>query len=143
MADAPKPGARRIAISEQLADASDDTVEIACEADGNRRYELRASHLGPQDEQLCMTQAGLPVWSLFGDGLSSMTGVLALYWMARRKAGEKGLTFAQVAKQYKNLDEFVNAGFSVWVPDDDEPDGRPDDDEDEVDGADPTQSGAP
>lgn len=136
MATAPKPGvSKRIAISEELADATEQWVEIRCEAEG-KTVRLTAGSIGAQDEMICEQQAGRSVWSLFGEGIASQSGVLTAYWLGRRKNGERQLQFSKVIRPYGDLNDFVAAGFDVYVPDpegEDEPEG-----DDVGDVADPT-----
>lgn len=134
-ARAPKPGVgRRIAISEEMASAEDDWLRVVCERDG-RDVTLLASSIGPSDETACLHQAGVDLWSAMSNP-TSITNIAAVYWMARRKNGERELTFKKVAKTLPNIAALVDAGIEMYLPD---PEG--DDGDEEAEAVDPTGSG--
>lgn len=118
MANAPKPGVgRRIALSEEMAGTEDGWIRIVCERDG-KDITLRASSIGPSDEQVCQAQAGVDVWQAMTRP-DNLTNIAAVYWMARRKNGERDLQFKKVVKTFPNVQAVIDAGIDVWVPDED------------------------
>lgn len=135
-AKAPRPGiGRRIAFSEDLKAAEKDWIRVACERD-SKDVTLLHSSIGPEDERLCQTQAGVNLWEAISNPVT-ITHLAVVYWIARRKNGEKGLQYREVVKALPDLAAVIDAGIELYVPD---PDGEPDDDEG---GADPTQSAEP
>lgn len=133
-ARAPKPGAgRRIAISEEMAASNDAWITVVCERDG-KEVTLRQSAIGPSDEQQAKAEAGVSIWDAMR-APTDITSIAAVYWMARRKNGERDLTFRKVIKTFPNIQAIVDAGIEMYVgPDDDA-------DEEQDPSVDPTPSG--
>lgn len=132
MASAPKPGVgRRVSISEELAAGEADWRKIG--TDDGREYLIRASSLGPKDEATFQANTGLSLWQVWSDP-SGMLPILALFWFARMKNGERDLRFKKVLEQYDDLDKVIAGGFWIEVPD-------PDAEEEADEPVDPTASG--
>ncbi len=132
-ARAPKPGVgRRIAISEELAAGREDWRRVVCERDGVD-VTVRASSIGAEDEMVFEKETSFPLWSVWNDP-SGVARLLALYWLARRKNGERDLRFKRVVRAFPDIESVRDAGFDIWIPD-------PDEDDSEGDGVDPTSPG--
>jgi hypothetical protein len=98
---------------------------------GDRTLTLARSAVGPADDRMARQQAGMTVTGVFNAGLyAAQTGnvlpigadmALVLWWVARRKAGEHGLSYMQVEGQFPSVDDVddIHAEWIVDTPDDD------------------------
>lgn len=113
MANAPDP--RKLA-AEQRAEAARN-ARYRVDLDGTQ-YTFRLGEMSANDVRLLREQAGMSVPDLVRQlyAVWDMDSGAALLWMARRQAGEKNLTFAEVADNLR-LDQVL----SVWHEDDPEP----------------------
>lgn len=143
MANAPTPGVgRRIAVSEDLAEAEEDWRRIVCQADG-KDVTLRASSIGPTDEaRFAQQTGGENIWAHWNNPAGTLSVVL-LYWFAQVKNGRRDLQWRKVSKRFRTQQQVVEAGFEIYVPDedpDDDQDLEPDEDDaaEEGQAADPT-----
>lgn len=135
-ARAPRPGAgRRIQISHDLKQTEDEWVRITVGRDGADLV-LLVSSIGPNDERNCESQAGLSIWAALGNP-TDVRSISLIYWMARRKNGEKDIAFHKVA--FRDVADLIAADVDLWVSD---PDGDEDVDLGEG-GADPTSPAGP
>lgn len=133
-ARAPTPGAgRRLALSQELKQAEDDWIRIVVGRD-EADLVLWTSSIGPNDERACQSQTGLNLWDALASP-SEVRSVSVLYWIARRKNGEKELPFHKCA--FTDIADVIAADVELWFSD---PEG---DEEVDLPDADPTQSGGP
>lgn len=127
MAKAPTPGtSRRIAVSEMLTDELDKWIRVVCPAE-DIDVTLYLRTVGPKDDDVCKAQTGHETWELWSDFISTPTGWLVAYWMARRKNGEPQLPFKKIWKQYPTLADIQASGMYIDISD---PDGDQADDDD-------------
>lgn len=83
-------------VAEQKAEEQETyTVVIT---DGDKTYRLNTDSLGPADDLIARQQTGFPVSQFIQTGGND--SLVAMIWMARRKAGEPNLAFQQVLKHY-------------------------------------------
>jgi hypothetical protein len=123
MAKAPRPTAEpRHVLTDQRDRARRSYLVVTL---GGRSLELWPSKLGPGDDDISRRQAGTPISGLIpqvfsGDYIVGGDTVLLLWWMARRKNGEPGLSWRQVLAEYPtNSDlEDANPDLDLVVPDD-------------------------
>jgi hypothetical protein len=84
--------------------------------------------LGPADDAISRAQTGVPISGIemniaAGKYLMGGDTLLIMWWMARRKAGEHNLSFAEVCAQYPTYDVLDNAAvtYDLVGEDDDDP----------------------
>lgn len=113
MANAPDP--KRLAAEQRVEAARNARYRL--EFDG-AQYTFRLGEMSASDVRLLREQAGMSVPDLVRQMHApwDMDSGAALLWMARRQAGEKALTFDEVADNLR-LDQLL----FVWHEDDPEP----------------------
>lgn len=95
MATAPTPGQLR-----KRAKRSGFRVTI-----GTETWVLRTADIGPGDDFLVRRQTGVPLSQYLTADSFGLDSVAVIVWMARRKNGEKRLTFARVLEEFPNFEE--------------------------------------
>jgi hypothetical protein len=97
MATAPRPGS----LTRKRSKRSGFRVTI-----GQDVYTLRTADIGPQDDFLVRRVTGGTPLSAFLTGTSfGLDSVAVIVWMARRKAGEKRLSFQRVLEEMPSFEE--------------------------------------
>jgi hypothetical protein len=119
---APRPGGRGRQAVERKA------LEITLNGE---TLTLNFADLGPEDDLASRKQTGLPISSFVQGESFGTDSFLVLWWMARRKAGERRLAFSKVLDEFPTFDAINAAEPKVEVLED----------EAEVDDSDPLPSG--
>lgn len=121
MATAPRPGAARKAAEKAKAKRRALVITI-----GDESHTLHMADLGPEDDLAARRQTGMPISSFIGEDLFGTDSVLVLWWMARRKSGERRLAFSKVLESFPTFEALNDAGINVEaIEDDDEGDSDP------------------
>lgn len=109
MATAPTPG------KGPAARAQEEEVQRTAMVikQGDREWVLAIDDLGPNDDLISRKQTGLPVTPFFEEDKFGADSLMILYWMARRKAGEDRLRYAEVVEEYPSYKAVADAGFSL------------------------------
>lgn len=115
MAKAPKPGAARKA--EEMTKARRRALVITL---NGASHTLHMADLGPEDDLAARRQTGMPISSFIGDDIFGADSMLVLWWMARRKAGERRLAFSKVLAQFPTFESINDADPSVEAVEDDD-----------------------
>lgn len=96
MATAPRPGVVARRKKQRTA------ITITIEGDTRTLY---LGDLGPQDDLIARKQTGFPVSPFVDDERFGADSLAVLWWMARRKNGERRLRFDEVAKDFPGIVE--------------------------------------
>lgn len=85
-------------MSDAMTDEIEDRIPEGVRFDwDSRSLEIRFADLGPGDDLVARREIGMPVTAfLTSFGNDTIT---VLWWVARRKAGERALTYKQAEKE--------------------------------------------
>lgn len=111
MAKAPDPG--KLERQKAREEAEPKILRLTV---GDKTVVLDFDQLGPADDLLARQQAGFPVSTFVGMAAFSGDSLLVLWWLARRKNGERRLAFGNVLKDFPTNKAIEEAGFKAeWV----------------------------
>ena len=117
MATAPRPGATRKATAKRTG------LVITI---GGESHTLHMADLGPEDDMAARRQTGMPISSFIGDDIFGSDSILVLWWMARRKAGERRLAFSKVLREFPTFEALNAADPGIEAIEDDAGEGDAD-----------------
>jgi hypothetical protein len=88
---------------------------------GGETRELSLTDLGPGDDLVARQQTGIPVQPFFEEDRFGPDSLLILWWMARRKNGEKRLKFSEVLAEFPSYAAIEAADPEMVMVEDDSP----------------------
>lgn len=99
MAKAPTPGKGPAQRQQEEQEIQSQSFRITYNSES---YVLNTDDLGPEDDRLARAQTQMPVSTYFNEGQIGTDTAVVLYWLARRKSGEKNLRYADVEVLFPN-----------------------------------------
>lgn len=110
---APRPGSTPNSPAVREPQERAGRVAVISLAGDERRLHL--ADIGPEDNRICRRQTGFPIRRFFDD--FDTDSILAIYWMARRKDGDR-IAYAQIEAQYPTTQAIEEAGWSFDIIED-------------------------
>lgn len=111
---APRPGSTP--NSPAVVAREERRHKVAVVTLAGEEYRLHLADIGPEDNRISRKQTGFPISRFFEDFDSD--SILAIVWMARRKAGETNLHYRQLEAQYSTTESITEAGWDFDVIED-------------------------